>query len=70
MSRLCLIHNPIAGRRSSQRRLDELRRQFGETLEVRPTTGPGAARELARAAVEEGFSGVVAMGVAWGMGLS
>jgi len=62
MNRLCLIHNPIAGRRSSQRRLDELRRQFGETLEVRPTTGPGAARELARAGVGEGFSGVVAMG--------
>jgi len=62
MRRLCLIHNPRAGRRSSQRRLDQLRTRFGETLVVRATDGPGEARELAREAVDEGFSGVIAMG--------
>jgi diacylglycerol kinase (ATP) len=60
--RLCLIHNPKAGRRSSQRQLEQLRRRFGDQLEVRGTTGPGVASEIARMAVEEGFAGVVAMG--------
>lgn len=61
-NRLCLIHNPTAGRRSSRRRLEQLRQRFGEALEVRETTGPRVAGELARRAVEDGFSGVIAMG--------
>lgn len=52
----------MAGRRSSQRRLDQFRTRFGEALVVRTTAGPGAARELARRAVDEGFNGVIAMG--------
>jgi diacylglycerol kinase family enzyme len=52
----------MAGRRSSRRRLDELRTRFGESLDVRETAGPGAARELARGAVDQGCAGVIAMG--------
>lgn len=58
---ICIIFNPAA--RSHQAR--RLQRQFeslGNGFDLKPTTGPGAARALAAAAVEEGYTTLVAAG--------
>ena len=65
-SRLCFIFNPISG---TNRRFDLrglLHRQLGKSYslsyEIRPTEYAGHAEELARAAAQEGFGIVVAVG--------
>lgn len=57
-SPVCVIHNPGAGQGS----IDSVREVVGSDGEIRRTEGPGHAIELARRAVEEGFSTVVAAG--------
>ena len=58
---VCLIYNPAAQGEKAKKI-----RGFLESLRcdcvLRGTTGPGAARTLARAAVEEGFDTIVAAG--------
>ena len=58
----CVIFNPAAGRGRAQRRLEALRREWGETAAFRPTQHAGHATELARQAVEDGFELVAAAG--------
>lgn len=58
---ICVIFNPAArGQRARhfRRRLAEL----GPGVELRPTTGPGAATALAAEAVEDGYDTIVAAG--------
>jgi len=59
---VCIICNPAAGRGRASRALESLRSRFGPGTEVRPTTGPGHAEELAREAARSGFAGVAAAG--------
>ena len=64
MARALLITNPIAARNSPER-TELVRRTLlarGWRLEVELTSGPGHARELARAAVAAGFDAVVVVG--------
>src|SRR5687767_5817508 len=59
--RTCVIFNPTAKGDKAR----NFRKQLGEfatDAEMRPTTHPGAAREMAKAAVEEGFETIVAAG--------
>jgi YegS/Rv2252/BmrU family lipid kinase len=59
--RACVIFNPTAKGDKAR----NFRRQlggFGAEAEMRATTHAGAAREMAKAAVEEGFEVVVAVG--------
>ena len=62
ISKRCVIFNPAAGRGRAQRRLEALRRVWGESAEFRPTQHAGHATELARQAVEDGFNLVLAAG--------
>ena len=59
--RICVIFNPTAKGDKAR----NFRKQLGEfaaDAEMRPTTHAGAARKMAKAAVEEGFETVVAAG--------
>jgi diacylglycerol kinase (ATP) len=59
--RTCVIFNPTAKgdkARNFRKQLGDL----GSEIEMRATTHAGAARELAKAAVEEGFETIVAAG--------
>lgn len=61
LAAICLIFNPVAKGDKARR----FRRHLGELAKgcvFKPTTGPGAARALAREAVEAGFRVVVAAG--------
>ena len=60
-----VIHNPAAGARHPERFRNRIAAEVGrrrERVEVCTTTGAGAARELARRAVEEGISRVIVAG--------
>ena len=59
---VCVIYNPKAGRGRAQGRLRRMRKILGGHAEFRPSTQPGQAEELARAAVGEGFPIVAAAG--------
>jgi diacylglycerol kinase family enzyme len=59
---LCVIVNPTAGRHRARRRLEALRRRWGERVVFRPTAGPGEAEELALRAALDGFAAVAAAG--------
>ncbi len=62
MRRAVLVYNPKSGRRLSQRRLPaiiEILGHGGFAVEPRPTSGPGDATRLARAAVADGGVEVV-----------
>jgi YegS/Rv2252/BmrU family lipid kinase len=59
--RICVIFNPVA-RGEKARRFREQLGTLGAQSVLRPTTGPGCGRELALAAVKEGFDVVVAAG--------
>jgi diacylglycerol kinase family enzyme len=59
---LCIIYNPAAGRKQAASRIARLRRLLGARADFRPTTAPGMAEELARAAAVEGFPIVGAAG--------
>jgi len=59
--RACVIFNPAA-RGDQARRFRSVLESATAGAELRPTTGPGAARQLAREAVEQGFDRVVAAG--------
>lgn len=52
---LCVIFNPAAGKHRAARRLESLRRSWGDRAVFRPTERPGHAVELARQASLEGF---------------
>ncbi|WP_202920190.1 diacylglycerol/lipid kinase family protein [Urbifossiella limnaea] len=58
----CVIYNPAAGRGRAEALLKEFTANPGVHGELRPTTAPGHAEELARAAADEGFARVVAAG--------
>lgn len=57
----CVIYNPTAGRGRAGRLLADAARLPGG-VELWPTTGPGSATDLARAAVDKGFARVAAAG--------
>lgn len=59
---ICVIFNPAAGKDRAARRLEALRRQWGQRLTWRATERPGHAADLARAAADEGFATVAAAG--------
>lgn len=59
--RSCIILNPAA-RGARAARLQSLFRDLDPGIELRPTTGPGAGRVLARDAVEQGCVAVYAAG--------
>ena len=62
---LLIVHNPAAGRAPAERALIEAAaplRAAGAEVELRPTAGPGHARELAAAAARGGVDAVVAAG--------
>ena len=59
--RRCVIFNPAARGEKARKFRDELQRQAGG-WELIPTTGPGAARRLAREAVDAGCETVIAAG--------
>jgi diacylglycerol kinase (ATP) len=58
---ICVIFNPTA-RGGKARRFRAQLDALGATAVFKPTTGPGAATDFARAAVEEGFDIIVAAG--------
>lgn len=57
----CVIFNPAARGEKAARFRQQLEIMHGAWA-LKPTTGPGSARRLAREAVEEGFATVVAAG--------
>ncbi|MCC6235162.1 MAG: diacylglycerol kinase family lipid kinase [Verrucomicrobiales bacterium] len=59
--RTCVIFNPSA-RGGRARALAAWLRSVGAGMELRPTTGPGVASELAREAVREGYEIIGAAG--------
>jgi diacylglycerol kinase (ATP) len=59
---LCVIFNPAAGKHRAQRRLDALRKQWGDHVVFQPTDRPGHAVALARQASLDGFRIVAAAG--------
>lgn len=58
---ICIIFNPTARGEKARKFLDQLEHRKGAWT-LMPTTGPGSARLLAKAAVESGFETVVAAG--------
>src|SRR5438309_1482052 len=59
---LCVIFNPAAGRGRAAARLEQLRRQWGDRVDFRPTQHPGHAEALAHQAALDGFAVVAAAG--------
>jgi diacylglycerol kinase (ATP) len=59
--RICIIFNPTARGDKARRLLAQLH-SMGDKCALKPTTAPGAARELAAEAVKEGFETIVAAG--------
>lgn len=67
MTNATLIYNPVAGRHPARRERQvraaaEILRQGGIEVKLAPTTGPGVACDLARAAVKEGAELVLVCG--------
>ncbi|HUI42487.1 MAG TPA: diacylglycerol kinase family protein [Terriglobia bacterium] len=67
MSRATLIYNPVAGRNPARREGEiqaaaGILQQAGFVLDVRPTTGPSSARDLALAAARDGSRAVIVCG--------
>lgn len=67
MRRVALIHNPVSGQRFVQRekalsRAMELLRDAGIESDALETDGPGSARNLARAAMRNGYDTILACG--------
>ncbi len=60
MERTCIIFNPTARGDKAQKFRARMEKMGG--FELMPTTGPGAARGLAKSAIENGFHTVVAAG--------
>ena len=63
--RACAIVNPVAGRGRVARLWPALRtrlRQATTRLTIRETTAPGEATVLTRAAIENGYDRIVAVG--------
>jgi diacylglycerol kinase (ATP) len=58
---ICVVFNPAARGHRARRFLTSLS-GLGPEISLKPTTGPGAAMELAREAVEDGFETIVAAG--------
>lgn len=61
IGRTCVIFNPAAGRGRAKQLIDAAVKRIGE-CELRPTSHPGHAEELARIGAEEGFARIVAAG--------
>jgi diacylglycerol kinase family enzyme len=59
---VCVIFNPTAGRDRAARAIKWLKQRFGKGVELRPTSAPGHAEELALEAARSGFAGVAAAG--------
>lgn len=65
MERYCLISNRVAGSGSAGAYIDRVKALMenrGADFEIRETQYPGHATELAKAAVDEGFDVIVAVG--------
>jgi len=62
----CFIVNPVSGKASTRprrrERLETLAQRLGVAADIRITIAPLHARELARAAIDEGFERVVSVG--------
>lgn len=58
----CVIYNPAAGRGRAERLLREVLAAPGVHGDLRPTSAPGHAEELAREAAGQGYAKVVAAG--------
>jgi diacylglycerol kinase family enzyme len=58
----CVIYNPKAGRGRAEKLLQEEAHVLGREVELRPTSAPGHAIELAREAANQGFARIVAAG--------
>ena len=61
MPKTCVIFNPTARGEKAKAFQDQLTR-LSDRFTLRPTTAPGAARQLAQEAVAEGFHRIVAAG--------
>jgi diacylglycerol kinase family enzyme len=59
--RTCVIFNPAAGRGRAKQLIESAVKRVGE-CDLRPTSHPGHAEELARIAAEHGFARIVAAG--------
>ena len=59
---VCVIFNPVAGRRRARQRLAALAPSWRSKVELWPTERPGHAVELGRCAAERGFRIVAAAG--------
>jgi YegS/Rv2252/BmrU family lipid kinase len=65
LRRICIVHNPGAGRRSGgalTRSVAQRLREMGHAVRVDATHAPGHASELAERAISDGFDLVVAAG--------
>jgi YegS/Rv2252/BmrU family lipid kinase len=62
MHHTCVIYNPAAGRGKAERLLKSLPPALAAGVELRPTSHPGHAAELARRAADGGFPKVIAAG--------
>lgn len=62
MNTTCVIYNPAAGRGRAEQLLKSLPHTLMAGVELRPTTQAGEATALARQAVEEGCTKVIAAG--------
>jgi len=62
MNSTCVIYNPAAGRGRAEQLLKSLPSSLMAGVELRPTTRAEEATALARQAVEEGFTKVIAAG--------
>jgi diacylglycerol kinase family enzyme len=58
----CVIYNPFAGRGRARKRIDVARKRAAPDADVRATEGPGHGVELAREAVQGGYTRIVAAG--------
>jgi diacylglycerol kinase (ATP) len=58
----CIVYNPFAGRGRARKLIDNVRTWASPKAELFATEGPGHGVELARSAVERGFTRVVAAG--------
>lgn len=58
----CVIYNPAAGRGRAKRLIAELARRHPGRFDLRPTSAPGHGTELARRAIEDGCTTVIAAG--------
>jgi YegS/Rv2252/BmrU family lipid kinase len=58
----CVIYNPAAGRGRAEQQLQQVARECGSEIELRPSHEPGEAVDLALRAAQNGYARIVAAG--------